>query len=142
MEYGPGDSVLALMYEDDTGHDVHVGMDTDPANALMLPMPTAVPPSPLWGRERRSCRFHAAEDVYHHRLSSSWRREATLLVGALERYEFQSPRRVAREKGLEDMPPMRDWVCCVQLGGAAVLNHTRVKCGRLSCRNTSHWRCA
>ena len=31
--YGPGESVLALMYEDDAGPDVYAGMDMDPANA-------------------------------------------------------------------------------------------------------------
>ena len=44
--YGPGESALALMYEDDAGPDVYAGMDVDPANAPLLPMPTAVPPPP------------------------------------------------------------------------------------------------
>ena len=44
-------------------------------------------------------------------------------MGALERYEFQPPGRVARQKGLEAVPPEGDRVCCVQLGGAAVLDH-------------------
>ena len=52
-EYGPGDSTPALMYEDDTGPDVYIGMDTDPANAPLLPMPTAVPPPPLGSCEQR-----------------------------------------------------------------------------------------
>ena len=43
-EYGPGESTLALMYEDDAEPDVYVGMDLDPANAPVLPMPTKVPP--------------------------------------------------------------------------------------------------
>ena len=30
MEYGPSDSTLALIYEDDTRYDIYVGMDTDP----------------------------------------------------------------------------------------------------------------
>ena len=41
--YGPGESAPALMYEDDTAPDVYAGMDVDPANAPLLPMPTAVP---------------------------------------------------------------------------------------------------
>ena len=45
--YGPGESALALMYEDDAGPDVHAGMDVDPPNAPLLPMPTAVPPPPV-----------------------------------------------------------------------------------------------
>ena len=45
--YGPGESALALMYEDDAGPDVYAGMDVDPANAPSLPMPTAVPPPSL-----------------------------------------------------------------------------------------------
>ena len=44
-------------------------------------------------------------------------------MGAVERYDFQPPGRVAREKGLEDMPLMGDRVCCVQLGDAAALDH-------------------
>ena len=48
MEYGPSDLMLAVMYEDDIGSNVYVSMDTDPANAPLLPMPTAVPPPP-WG---------------------------------------------------------------------------------------------
>ena len=88
VEYGPGESALALMYDDDAEPDVYVGMDVDPANAPLLPMPTAVPPPPLRSCEQRHCRFHAAEDVHQHSLTSDGRREATLLVGALERYEF------------------------------------------------------
>ena len=44
--YGPGESALALMYEDDAGPDVYAGMDVEPANAPLRPMPTAVPPPP------------------------------------------------------------------------------------------------
>ena len=123
VEYEPSDSTLALMYEDNTGPDICVGMDTDPANAPLLPMPTVVPPPPLGSGEQRHCRFHAAEDVHQHRLSSQGRREATLLEGILERYKFQPPGRVAREKGLEVVPPEGDQVYCVQLGDAAVLGH-------------------
>ena len=125
VEYGPGDSVVALMYEDNTGPDVYVGMDTDPANARLLPMPTAVPPPPVWSCERRKCRFHAAEDVHQHCLSSDGRQAATLLEGTLERYVFQPPGRVVRETGLEDVPPLSDQVSCIQLGDAAVLDHHR-----------------
>ena len=51
--YGPGESALALMYEDDAGPDVYAGMDVDPANAPLRPMPTAVPPPPLGSCEQR-----------------------------------------------------------------------------------------
>ena len=77
MEHGPGDSSVALMYKDVIVPDIYVVMDTDPANATLLPMPTALPPPPLGSCERRQCKFHAAEDVHQHRLSSSRRREAT-----------------------------------------------------------------
>ena len=123
VEYGPSDLAVALMYEDNTGPVVYAGMDMDPANAPLLPMPSAVPPPPLESLDRRHCRFHAAEDVHQHRLSSGWRREATLLVGALERYEFQPLGRVAREKGLEAVPPQGDQVYCVQLEDTAVMDH-------------------
>ena len=73
MEYGRGDSAVAFMYEDNTGPDVYVGMKTDPANVPLLPMPTAVPPPPLGNCEWRHCRYHAAEDVHQHCLSSSGR---------------------------------------------------------------------
>ena len=59
--YGPGESALALMYEDDAVPAVYAGMDADPANAPLLPMPTAVPLPPLGSCEQRHCRFHAAE---------------------------------------------------------------------------------
>ena len=42
---------------------------------------------------------------------------------ALERYEFQPPGRVARERGLVAVPPDDGRVSCVQLGDAAVLDH-------------------
>ena len=45
--YGPGESALALIYEDDAAPDVYAGMDVDLAIAPLLPMPTAVPPPPL-----------------------------------------------------------------------------------------------
>ena len=41
------------MYEDDAGPDVYAGMDVEPANAPLLPMPTAVPPPPLGSCEQR-----------------------------------------------------------------------------------------
>ena len=44
---GPGQSALALMYEDDAGPDIYAGMDVESANAPLLHMPTAVPPPPL-----------------------------------------------------------------------------------------------
>ena len=46
-----------------------------------------------------------------------------MLVGILERYEFQRPGRVAREKGLECVPLEGDRFCSVQLGDTAVLDH-------------------
>ena len=53
VEYGPGGCAVALMYEHDTRPDVYVGMDTDPENEPLLPMPTAVPRIPAGGCERR-----------------------------------------------------------------------------------------
>ena len=123
VDNGPGESALAHMYEDDAGSDVYVGLDADPANAVLLPTPTAVQPPALRSCEQRHCKFHAAKDVHQHRLSSDERREATLLVSAPERYEFQPPGRVAREKSLEAMPLEGDRVSCVPLGDAAVLDH-------------------
>ena len=123
MECGPSDSTVALLFEDDVGSDIYVGMDTDPTNAPLLPMPTAVPPPPLGSCERRHYRFHVAEGVHEHCLSGSGQRVATSLAGALERFEFQPPGRVAREMCLADVPPMGDQVCCVQLGDTAVLDY-------------------
>ena len=77
--YGPGESALALMYDDDAGPDVYAGMDVDPANAPLRPMPSAVPPPPLRSCERRHCRYHAAEGAHRHRLMGTGQREAGLL---------------------------------------------------------------
>ena len=91
----PGESAVALMYEDTTGPDVYAGMDVDPANEPLLPRPTAVPPPAPGSCEERSCRFHAAEGAHGHHLTGTGRREAGLLEGALERYEYQHPGKVA-----------------------------------------------
>ena len=77
--YGPGESALALMYEDDAGPDVYAGMDVDPANAPLRPMPTAVLPPPLGSCEQRHCRYHAAEGAHRHRLIGTGQREAGML---------------------------------------------------------------
>ena len=81
MEYGSGESALAIMYEDVAEPDVYVGMDMDPANTPLLPLPTAVPPSPEEVRAARppehlplsvslsvGCRLDEAglEDVRRH----------------------------------------------------------------------------
>ena len=121
--YRPGESALALMYEDDAGPDVYAGMDVDLANAPLLPMPTAVPPPPLGSCEQRHCRFHAAEGAHRHRLPGTGQREAGMLASALERYELQRPRQVAREVDLVAGSPDDGQVRCVQLGDAAVLGH-------------------
>ena len=121
--YGPGESALALMYEDDAGPDVYAGMDVDPANAPLRPMPTAVPPPPLGSCEQRHCRYHAAEGAHRHRLMGTGQREAGMLVSALERYELQRPGQVAREMALGAASPDDSEVRCVQLGDAAVLGH-------------------
>ena len=137
-KYGPSESELARMYED-AEPDVYVGMDVDPANAPLLPMPTAVAPPPLRSCEQRHCRFDAAEDVHQRRLSDEGRREAMLLVGASERYKCQPPGWVARERGLEAVPPddaasnwgtQRSWIT------------TQVRSRQLSRRKTSPCRCA
>ena len=120
--YGPGESALALMYEDDAGPDNYAGMDVDPANAPLLPMPTAVPPPPLGSCEQRHCSFHAAEGAHRHRLVGTGR-EAGILASALERYEFQRPGQVARKMDLVAGSPDDSQVRCVQLGDAAVLGH-------------------
>ena len=121
--YGPGESALALMYEDDAGPDVYAGMDEDPANEPLRPMPTAVPPPPLGSCERRHCRYHAAEGAHRHRLTGTGQREAGMLASALERYELQRPGRVAREVALAAAFPDNGQVRCVQQGDAAVLGH-------------------
>ena len=86
--YRPGESALALMYEDDAEPHVYVGMEVGPVNEPLLPMPTALPPPPLGSCEQRHCRLHAAEDVHRHRLMGAGRREVVLPEGALERYEI------------------------------------------------------
>ena len=98
--YGPAESALALMHEDDAGPDVYAGMDVDPANAPLRPMPTAVSPPPLGSCERRHCRYHAAEGAHRHRLIGTGQREAGMLASALERYELRRPGQVAREVAL------------------------------------------
>ena len=47
-EYRPTDGAVALLFKDDAEADVYIGIDTDPANAPLLPMPTKVAPPP-WG---------------------------------------------------------------------------------------------
>ena len=121
--YGPGKSPLALMYDDDTGPDVYAGMDVDPANATLRPMPTVVPPPPLGSCEQRHCRYHAAEGANRHRLMGTGQREAGMLASALERYELQRQGQVAREMALLAASPDDGQVRCVQLGNAAVLGH-------------------
>ena len=121
--YGPGESALALMYEDDAGPDVYAGMDVDPANAPLLPMPTAVPPPPLGSCEQRHCRLHAAEGAHRHRLTGTGRREAGLMEGALERYKYQHPAKVAHEKNLVVESPDDGQVRRIRPGDAAVLDH-------------------
>ena len=121
--YGPGESALALMYEDDAGPDVYAGMDVDPANAPLRPMPTAVPPPPLGSCEQRHCRYHAAEGAHRHRLMGTGQREAGMLASALERYGLQRPGQVAREADGVAESPDDGQVRCVQLGHAAVLGH-------------------
>ena len=121
--YGPGESALALMFEDDAGPDVYAGMDEDPANEPLRPMPTAVPPPPLGSCERRHCRYHAAEGAHRHRLTGTGQREAGMLASALERYELQRPGQVAREMALAAASPDNGQLRCVQLGDAAVLGH-------------------
>ena len=121
--YGPGESALDLMYEHDARPDVYAGMDVDPANAPLRPMPTAVTPPPLGSCERRHCRYHAAEGADRHRLMGTGQREAAMLVSALERYELQRQGQVAREVALMATSLDDGQVRCVQLGDAAVLGH-------------------
>ena len=82
VEYGLGESALALVYKDDAEPDVYIGMDVELANAPLMPMPTAVPPPPLRSCEQRHCRFHAAEDVHQHRRAArggaAWERPGAL----------------------------------------------------------------
>ena len=140
--YGPGESALALMFEDDAGPDVYAGMDEDPANEPLRPMPTAVPPPPLGSCERRHCRYHAAEGAHRHRLTGTGQREAGMLASALERYELQRPGQVAREVALAAASPGNGQVRCVQMGDAAVLGHHPAMSGRPSPRKASPCRCA
>ena len=121
--YGPGESALALMFQDDAGPDVYAGMDEEPANEPLRPMPTAVPPPPLGSCERRHCRYHAAEGAHRHRLMGTGQRQAGMLASALERYELQRPGQVAREMALAAASPDNGQVRSVQLGDAAGLGH-------------------
>ena len=83
-------------------------MDMDPANAPLLPMPTAVAPPPLVTYERRHCGLREAEGVHEHRLSDSGQRAVTLMAGTMERLELQLPGCVAWEVGLVDVPIIGD----------------------------------
>ena len=123
MECGPSESTVALLFEDDTGPDVYVGMDTDPTNAPLLPMPTTVPSPPLESCERRHCRYHAAEGVHAHGLSGSGQQAATSLAGAMERFQLQPPGRVAREVDPADVPMLGNQVCNAPLGDTTVLDY-------------------
>ena len=111
------------MYKDDAGPEVYPGMDVDPANASLLPMPTTVPPPPLWSCEQRHCRVYAAEGAHRHRLTGTGRREAGMLASALERYEFKRPGQVAREVDLMAGSPDDGQIRGIQLEDAAVLGH-------------------
>ena len=82
-------------------------------NALLLPMPTAMPVPLLGSCKRRHCRIHAAERVHEHRLSDGGQWQAAELAGAPERFELQPSESVAREASL-DAPMLREQVCCVQ----------------------------
>ena len=121
--YGPGESALALMYENDAGPDVSASMDVDPAHAPLRPIPTAVPPPFLGSCERRHCRYHAAEGAHRHRLMGTGQREAGMLASAMERYELQRPGQVAQEVALVAKSLDNGRVRCVQLRDAAVLGH-------------------
>ena len=121
--YGPGESALALMYEDDPGPDVYADMDVGPANAPLQTMPTPVPPPSLGSCEQRHCRYHAAGGAHRHRLMGTGQRVAGMLASALERYELQRPGQVTREADLVAESPDDGQVRCIQLGDAAVLGH-------------------
>ena len=103
--YGPGEWALALMYEDDAGPDVYAGMDVDPANAPLRPMPPVVPPPPLGSCDRRHCRYHVDGGAHRHRLMGTGQREAEMLASALERYELKRRGQVAREVALVATSP-------------------------------------
>ena len=140
--YEPGESALALEYEDDAGPDVYAGMDVDPAHAPLRPMPTAVPPPPLWSCEQRHCRNHAAEGAHRHCLMGTGRREAGMLASALERYELQRPGQVALERALVAASPDNSQVNCVQLGDVAVLGHQPGDVRAAESKKASPCRCA
>ena len=116
------DSAVALLLEDDPGPGVYAGMDTDAENMPLLPIPHAVSPPPIGSCERRHRRFHSVKGVHMHRLSHHGQQAATLLAGALQRFELQLPGRVAREVALADMPMLGDEVCSPHLGDTAVLD--------------------
>ena len=123
MECGPNDWTVALLYHDNIGPHVYVGMDTEPANAPLLPMPTAVRSPPLGSCERRHCRIHAAEGIHEHRISGSGQHAATPPAGALERFALQPPAKVAPEVGLADVLILGDHVYCAQLGDTTVVDY-------------------
>ena len=85
------------------------------------PRPLHCPPPPLGSCETRHYRLHAAEGFHEHRLSSSGQQAVTSLAGALERFELEPLRRVAREVGVANVPMLGDQVCCALLGGRGVL---------------------
>ena len=138
-EYGPSDSAVALLFEDNAGPDVYVSTDRDQANAPLLPMPTAVPPPPL-GSCDRHCKFHVAEGVHDHFLSNRGLRQAAELVGTLEKFELQSPGSVAKEVSL-DATMLDDQVCYVQLGDTAVLDRRPGDVRMAGGTSASRWRC-
>ena len=103
MGCGPSDSAVALLFKDDPRPDVYVGMGTDPANAPVLPTPTAVALPALGSCERRHCRFHAAKGVHENRLSDRGQQAATSLAGAME-LKLQPPGRPAWERAWRTCP--------------------------------------
>ena len=116
-EYGPSDSAVELLLED----DVYVGMDTYLANVPLLPMPTVVPPPPLGSCERRNCTFHAAEGVYQKssRTVGSGNGGTGRCAG-----EVSAPATgECRQDGKPEAPLLGDQVCYVQLGDIVVFDH-------------------
>ena len=91
----------SLLYEEDSGPDVYVRMDTVLASAPLLPMPTVVPPPIVGSCERRRGTFHAAQVVNEHRVSHRGQQQALELAVALERFELQPLGSVAWDLGLD-----------------------------------------
>ena len=88
---GPSDSTVVGLYEDESGPDVYVGMDTDLQTRRCCPCPPQCCRLP-WGVVKGGTAGSMRPRVSTSTASrDSGQQAATSLAGALERFELQPP---------------------------------------------------